>query len=209
MSKRFSILLVFLSMITLFSCGDNKETNDLNDDFADATTGKAGYSGITEVDWANNGVETLHFKSVDPDDWRDDGFLNHCMFIPNPFSYDKEDAHIKFVVDKSVSPSGILHDSNGNPIPIFLYKTQDGSESRNYLFFDGYISEKATGSYYDLNMFIVKQGNESPERLKAGIYRLFIYAYNSNLMKEMLRDTGKTNAQRESYSMVYGDILIK
>ena len=204
------IFVLVLLVAVILSCGEDKD----EDNSIVGGDGKAGFSGITEVD------EGMNFKSIDPDDWRDDGILTDCLVYPNPARAHPLDGRnqptlrLRLLSDAHIA--SIIRNSNGAAVPR-TNKWSDGSFGKNFTFDYGH---RMAGAYeHDLDLVVFHESRidfimgrqvvvDDIRRLGAGMYRLFIYASESELMMKMLQDTGTTNAPREKYSLVYGDVLI-
>lgn len=197
MQFKHKLLYFALVILLLSSCGENGiEDNQGDNDNAD--NGQAQYSDITETD------ENGNFISLDMDDWRDDSILEGCYAYPNPVE------HYVIIQYKLLSDAYVLliiRDSNGkrieSPVPCEPRGTYAGPQKKG----KGYWC-------WDLRTIVgvkkIREGAHQQlyERVPSGIYRVFIYATDNEVISKQLNDTGVTNAPREKYSVVYGDIKI-
>ncbi len=185
-----------VSVFVIMSCEEDSEVKESQDNNNKVEPTGGGYSGITEVD------ENMVFKSVDPDDWRDDGMLKDCLVYPNPVHPQRDyigyfyEFKIIYKLTHSAYVLVIMSDTNGKIV----------SNANSKLVFCNYYP--TAGDYRIEFRKHSWENNAIRNLLKAGIYRLSIYASESELVTRMLQDTGTTNAEREKYSMVYGDVLI-
>ena len=178
------IFVLVLLVAVILSCGEDKD----EDNSIVGGDGKAGFSGITEVD------EGMNFKSIDPDDWREDGILSDCIVYPNPNKPLTPLGFYRFRI-RYTTPSEayiviMIRDSVGKII------TWGGNGKKPFAL--PLHHRKLPGTYTD----------SMDLKLDPGLYRFFFYASESELIMKMLQDTGTTNAPREKYSLVYGDVLI-
>jgi hypothetical protein len=218
---RVKICLLIL-VVLVMSCDDGDKGEDSQDNSVITDgNGKAGYSGITEVD------ENMIFKKIDPNDWRDDGLLEDCLAYPNPIKrtsicYEMVDQtgtlltgttlKVRYRTRSEAYVAIMIRDSSSNVICPTVEESfvNEWGEWRsnpvNFTFPLHYTEGESEVWTQNMYLCIHRSGKSKP--LDTGLYRLFIYASESELIMNMLRDTGTTNASRDKYSMVYGDILI-
>jgi len=216
---KFGLLVFMACLLAFISCDSDKEQGDNivvhnNGDKEEKDGVVVGdsqieYSGITEVD------ETMRFRSLDPDDWRDDGILTECFAYPNPIRLEQGRIQFLTVKYKLLAPANvaiIIRDSNKEIVPQIRAREEVELERSVFTFADDkhradklnrVLSQSIRLEMLDLN---IDENNWIP--LPPGIYRLFIYASDSDLMRTTLRQTGETNTPRDKYSLVYGDILV-
>lgn len=195
------IITILLLVLILYSCGENdiEEDNQNGDHSTDDS--QTTYSGITKTDEKGN------FISIDMDDWRDDGILEGCYAYPNPVEYY---VIIQYKLLSDAYVLLIIRDTNGkrieSPVTCGWGGTYAGQQKRGKIVW-----------CWDLRMVVGKEEKKTNglivsnllfERASSGIYRVFIYATDNEVIYKQLKDTGVTNAPREKYSMVYGDIKI-
>ncbi len=193
------IEFVLLLLVTLIvSCGEEDNTQDYHS--VTDGNGKAVYSGITEVD------AHLTFKTVDTDDWRDDGILVDCIAYPNPVILSLENYYlrVRYKIMSQAHVAMIMRYADSS-----IYRPCPNSETRPYTVWNTLrpFPDGQEPGIHSANLALACQYGTFtlPE---PGIYRLFIYASESDLVIKMLEDTGSTNAPRGKYSIVYGDVSI-
>ena len=213
------IITILLLAVIFLSCGEGDIEDSQDDAKHNGDNGKLSYSGITETDEEGN------FISIDMDDWRDDSILEGCYAYPNPTGYYVK---IRYKLLSDAYVLLLVRDSKGERIRKCVIKgitdAVGGLVVGDRVNVDGTVifcdsdwqsGWRKVGQYYtfwDLRILVsaekVDGGFVRPlyERVPPGIYRVFIYATDSEVIYKMLKDTGVTNAPKEKYSMVYGDI---
>jgi hypothetical protein len=211
------IIIIFLLTSAFCSCSEDDIEKD------DATDSQGSYSGITQTDYEGN------FITIDMDDWRDDVILQGCYAYPNPANYyvhiryellsdayvlvlirNFKGERIKLCDAKGVAAAigGVINVNYGDLILVggtsIWCRTDlqsDGQMGKHSVFWDLRIVESVEK---------LGQANFRPlyGYVAPGIYRVFISATDNEVIYKQLKDTGVTNAQKEKYSVVYGDIKI-
>ena len=201
-AQRLIYFCIGCILVGLLSCSEDAPEDNQDDN----TNGK--YSGITQTD------EEGHFISIDADDWQDDGLLTNCYAYPNPAGYyttivHEANARYKLMIIRNSKGELVRPKCDASSVAAASGGTVEGNvvivndkcrfvcESHWPMgLLDFRTVEKINPSCDD---FLYKQ-------LPQGIYRVFLYATDSQVVYKQLMDLGVTPAPKEKYSMVYGDI---